>query len=145
MQTAAPAPVALPVTVDTTGAKILEGSPAERDSRDIYLPNHVESVSHIAIDVSMNCKAPSVLTVSYRLVDHSPKWCISQELQDQMPHLRPHQMLLLTSRVPGHVRLSLQTRSRILLPHRLAECIQENLQAILLYKRVLQHPHQGLQ
>lgn len=44
-------PVALPVTVDTTGAKILEGSVAEHDSRDIYLPNHVETVSHIAIDV----------------------------------------------------------------------------------------------
>jgi type II pantothenate kinase len=51
MQQAPPNPVALPVTVDTTGAKILEGSLAEHDSRDIYLPNHVETVSHIAIDV----------------------------------------------------------------------------------------------
>jgi len=25
---------------------------AQRDGRDIYLPNHVESVSHIALDVS---------------------------------------------------------------------------------------------
>lgn len=51
MQSPTAAPFALPVTVDTTGAKILDGSPAERDSRDIYLPNHVETVSHIAIDV----------------------------------------------------------------------------------------------
>ncbi len=28
-----------------------EGSPEERDGRDIYLPNHVESVSHIAVDI----------------------------------------------------------------------------------------------
>ena len=52
----ATAPVALPVTVDTTGAKILDGdgSPGqnEKDSRDIYLPNWVETVSHIAVDVS---------------------------------------------------------------------------------------------
>lgn len=50
------APVALPVTVDTTGAKILDGdglsSPDQKDSRDIWLPNHVETVSHIAVDVS---------------------------------------------------------------------------------------------
>lgn len=48
------APVPLPVNVDTTGAKIMEdGSshPDQRDSRDIYLPNHIETLSHIAVDV----------------------------------------------------------------------------------------------
>lgn len=50
------APIALPVNVDTTGAKILDGDgtsgPDQRDSRDIWLPNWVETVSHIAVDVS---------------------------------------------------------------------------------------------
>lgn len=49
------APAVLPVNVDTTGAQILgddaDSSPDQRDSRGIYLPNHVESVSHIAVDV----------------------------------------------------------------------------------------------
>jgi type II pantothenate kinase len=48
--------VALPVTVDTAGAKILDGDglsgPDQKDSRDIWLPNWVETVSHIAVDVS---------------------------------------------------------------------------------------------
>ncbi|KDN52105.1 fumble-domain-containing protein [Tilletiaria anomala UBC 951] len=48
-------PVAKPVEifVDTRGALIIdeEGGPDQRDSRDIYLPNHVESVSHIAVDI----------------------------------------------------------------------------------------------
>ncbi|EST06855.1 Type II pantothenate kinase [Kalmanozyma brasiliensis GHG001] len=42
------------IFVDTRGAKIMEdgaSSPDQRDSRDIYLPNHVEAVSHIAVDV----------------------------------------------------------------------------------------------
>lgn len=50
------APAALPVNVDTTGAQILDGDglsgPDQRDSRDIWLPNWVETVSHIAVDVS---------------------------------------------------------------------------------------------
>ncbi|CAO1620843.1 unnamed protein product [Parajaminaea phylloscopi] len=48
------APIPLPVNVDTTGAKIMEDAsshPDQRDSRDIYLPNHVETVSHIAVDI----------------------------------------------------------------------------------------------
>jgi len=52
------APIALPVNVDTTGAKILDGDgtsgPDQRDSRDIWLPNWVETVSHIAVDVSQS-------------------------------------------------------------------------------------------
>lgn len=56
MTTMQATPVALPLTVDTTGAKILEGDgtsgPDQRDSRDIWLPNWVETVSHIALDVS---------------------------------------------------------------------------------------------
>ncbi|TKY87072.1 hypothetical protein EX895_003749 [Sporisorium graminicola] len=42
------------IFVDTRGAQIMEdgaSSPDQRDSRDIYLPNHIESVSHIAVDV----------------------------------------------------------------------------------------------
>ncbi|SPC62132.1 related to pantothenate kinase [Ustilago sp. UG-2017b] len=42
------------IFVDTRGAKIMEdgaSSPDQRDSRDIYLPNHIEAVSHIAVDV----------------------------------------------------------------------------------------------
>lgn len=49
--------MALPVNVDTTGAKIMDSQasrPQHNDSRDIYLPNHVETVSHIAVDVSEN-------------------------------------------------------------------------------------------
>ncbi|KAG8928601.1 hypothetical protein FRC00_001698 [Tulasnella sp. 408] len=40
------------IKVDTRGAVILnEDSPQTRDSRNIYLPNHVEPVSHIAVDI----------------------------------------------------------------------------------------------
>ncbi|EIN14416.1 fumble [Punctularia strigosozonata HHB-11173 SS5] len=40
------------IHVDTRGAKILvEESPETRDSRGIYLPNYIEPVSHIAVDV----------------------------------------------------------------------------------------------
>ncbi|PWZ01273.1 fumble-domain-containing protein [Testicularia cyperi] len=42
------------IFVDTRGAQIMEdeaSSPDQRDSRDIYLPNHIEAVSHIAVDV----------------------------------------------------------------------------------------------
>ncbi|KAL5534048.1 hypothetical protein ACEPAG_508 [Sanghuangporus baumii] len=40
------------IHVDTRGAVILnEESPETRDSRGIYLPNHIEPVSHIAVDV----------------------------------------------------------------------------------------------
>ncbi|UZJ54526.1 hypothetical protein CBS101457_003846 [Exobasidium rhododendri] len=47
--------IALPVNVDPTGAKILDGDGAsgsdQKDSRDIWLPNWVETVSHIAVDI----------------------------------------------------------------------------------------------
>lgn len=62
------APVPLPVNVDTTGAKIMEdGSsrPDQRDSRDIYLPNHIESVSHIAVDVSSSAALVSLLRLRH--------------------------------------------------------------------------------
>ncbi|TFK26804.1 pantothenate kinase [Coprinopsis marcescibilis] len=51
--TVAPAlPSAKVIHVDTRGAIILsEESPETRDSRGIYLPNHIEPVSHIAVDV----------------------------------------------------------------------------------------------
>ncbi|KAF5385271.1 hypothetical protein D9615_001158 [Tricholomella constricta] len=40
------------IHVDTRGAVILsEESPETRDSRGIYFPNHIEPVSHIAVDV----------------------------------------------------------------------------------------------
>ncbi|KZS91657.1 fumble [Sistotremastrum niveocremeum HHB9708] len=40
------------IQVDTRGAVILhEESPETRDSRGIYLPNYIEPVSHIAVDV----------------------------------------------------------------------------------------------
>ncbi|CCA69789.1 related to pantothenate kinase [Serendipita indica DSM 11827] len=40
------------IHVDTRGAVILnEESPETRDSRGIYLPNHIEPVSHIALDI----------------------------------------------------------------------------------------------
>lgn len=40
------------IQVDTRGALILdEESPETRDSRGIYLPNYVEPVSHIAVDI----------------------------------------------------------------------------------------------
>ncbi|KAL9937751.1 hypothetical protein V8E36_003296, partial [Tilletia maclaganii] len=47
-------PVASAVSVNTRGATLLpeEGShPDQRDSRAIYLPHHVEAVSHIAVDI----------------------------------------------------------------------------------------------
>ncbi|CUA69611.1 hypothetical protein RSOLAG22IIIB_03982 [Rhizoctonia solani] len=47
-----PVPSAQVIQVDTRGAVILgEDSPATRDSRGIYLPNHIEPVSHIAVDI----------------------------------------------------------------------------------------------
>ncbi|CAE6426045.1 unnamed protein product [Rhizoctonia solani] len=45
-------PSARVIQVDTRGAVILgEDTPATRDSRGIYLPNHIEPVSHIAVDI----------------------------------------------------------------------------------------------
>ncbi|KAJ4485659.1 pantothenate kinase [Lentinula aciculospora] len=45
-------PTAKVIQVDTRGAVILEEeSPETRDSRGIYFPNHIEPVSHIAVDV----------------------------------------------------------------------------------------------
>lgn len=45
-------PAAKVIQVDTRGAVILdEASPETRDSRGIYLPNYIEPVSHIAVDV----------------------------------------------------------------------------------------------
>ncbi|KAG6851354.1 hypothetical protein H0H93_005752 [Arthromyces matolae] len=45
-------PSAKVIHVDTRGAVILsEESPETRDSRGIYFPNHIEPVSHIAVDV----------------------------------------------------------------------------------------------
>ncbi|KAI5124109.1 hypothetical protein M0805_000923 [Coniferiporia weirii] len=53
MPSTAPAlPTARVIQVDTRGAVILnEESPETRDSRGIYLPNHIEPVSHIAVDI----------------------------------------------------------------------------------------------
>ncbi|KAF9486509.1 fumble [Pholiota conissans] len=45
-------PSAKVIHVDTRGAVILEEeSPETRDSRGIYLPNYIEPISHIAVDV----------------------------------------------------------------------------------------------
>jgi len=45
-------PIPEAIQVDTRGAVILhEDSPETRDSRGIYLPNHIEPVSHIAVDI----------------------------------------------------------------------------------------------
>ncbi|KZO95938.1 fumble [Calocera viscosa TUFC12733] len=45
-------PVPEAIQVDTRGAVILhEDSPETRDSRGIYLPNHIEPVSYIAVDI----------------------------------------------------------------------------------------------
>ncbi|KAH9949394.1 fumble [Amylocystis lapponica] len=45
-------PTAQAIQVDTRGAVILEEeSPETRDSRGIYLPNYIEPVSHIAVDI----------------------------------------------------------------------------------------------
>lgn len=45
-------PAARAIKVDTRGAVILnEESPETRDSRGIYLPNYIEPVSHIAVDI----------------------------------------------------------------------------------------------
>lgn len=47
-----PLPTAKVIHVETRGAVILdEASPETRDSRGIYLPNYIEPVSHIAVDV----------------------------------------------------------------------------------------------
>ncbi|KAA1467766.1 fumble [Dentipellis sp. KUC8613] len=47
-----PLPTPKVIHVDTRGAVILhEESPETRDSRGIYLPNYIEPVSHIAVDV----------------------------------------------------------------------------------------------
>ncbi|KZT57812.1 fumble [Calocera cornea HHB12733] len=45
-------PIPEAIQVDTRGAVILhEDSPETRDSRGIYLPNHIEPVSYIAVDI----------------------------------------------------------------------------------------------
>ncbi|KAJ7597355.1 pantothenate kinase [Mycena floridula] len=45
-------PSAKVIHVDTRGAVILsEESPEQKDSRGIYLPNHIEPVSHVAVDI----------------------------------------------------------------------------------------------
>ncbi|CAO1630150.1 unnamed protein product [Sympodiomycopsis kandeliae] len=70
------APIPLPVNVDTTGAKILEDDashPDQRDSRDIYLPNHVESVSHIAVDVGGSLAKVVYFTRSRSSSDPPPR------------------------------------------------------------------------
>ncbi|KAI0274944.1 type II pantothenate kinase [Gloeopeniophorella convolvens] len=47
-----PLPAAKVIHVETRGAVILdEASPETRDSRGIYLPNYIEPVSHIAVDI----------------------------------------------------------------------------------------------
>lgn len=52
MSTIPSLPTAKSIQVDTRGALILdEESPETRDSRGIYLPNYVEPVSHIAVDI----------------------------------------------------------------------------------------------
>jgi len=52
MSSAPSLPLAKVIHVDTRGAVILsEESPETRDSRGIYFPNHIEPVSHIAVDV----------------------------------------------------------------------------------------------
>lgn len=73
------APVPLPVNVDTTDARILDDDeashPDQRDSRDIYLPNHVEFVSHIAVDVGGSLAKVVYFTRSR----HSPKDAVPAE------------------------------------------------------------------
>ncbi|KZT08585.1 pantothenate kinase [Laetiporus sulphureus 93-53] len=53
MSTVGPSlPTAKAIHVDTRGALILdEESPETRDSRGIYLPNYIEPVSHVAVDI----------------------------------------------------------------------------------------------
>ncbi|KAF9647461.1 fumble [Thelephora ganbajun] len=52
MATSTSLPTPKVIQVDTRGAVILgEESPETRDSRGIYLPNYIEPVSHIAVDV----------------------------------------------------------------------------------------------
>ncbi|KAF8578750.1 fumble [Ramaria rubella] len=52
LSTAPSLPTAQAIKVDTRGAVILhEESPETRDSRGIYLPNYIEPVSHIAVDI----------------------------------------------------------------------------------------------
>lgn len=47
-----PAPPAVRwVTLNVTDAEIVEDHPSN-ETRDIYLPNHIDKVSHIALDVS---------------------------------------------------------------------------------------------
>jgi type II pantothenate kinase len=82
--------IALPVNVDTTGAKILDGDETsgsdQKDSRDIWLPNWVETVSHIAVDVSSQVqgdvgvvKVTNGRVVHDRLVGRSQKSSTSLE------------------------------------------------------------------
>ncbi|EPQ25754.1 uncharacterized protein PFL1_06621 [Pseudozyma flocculosa PF-1] len=63
------------IFVDTRGAKIMEdgaSSPDQRDSRDIYLPNHIEAVSHIAVDVGGSLAKVVYFTRSRSTSDRSP-------------------------------------------------------------------------
>lgn len=51
-----PSAVPVDISLPTHGARIIDDDPAQenasaRDSHDIYLPNYVESVSHIAVDI----------------------------------------------------------------------------------------------
>lgn len=84
------APVPLPVNVDTTGAKILEDDashPDQRDSRDIYLPNHVESVSHIAVDIGGSLAKVVYFTRSRSSSDPPPR---TESVSPPLPATPPH-------------------------------------------------------
>ncbi|PWN52981.1 fumble-domain-containing protein [Violaceomyces palustris] len=75
MQTPPAPPVE--IFVDTRGAKIMEDEashPDQRDSRDIYLPNHIEAVSHIAVDVGGSLAKVVYFTRSRSSSDASKAW-----------------------------------------------------------------------
>ncbi|KAG9011601.1 hypothetical protein FRB94_000786 [Tulasnella sp. JGI-2019a] len=63
------------IKVDTRGAVILtEESPQTRDSRGIYLPNHIDRVSHIALDIGGSLAKVVYFTRSPQPPD-SPTFC----------------------------------------------------------------------
>ncbi|KAN0062444.1 hypothetical protein ACQY0O_005335 [Thecaphora frezii] len=86
MQTLPAPPVE--IFVDTRGAKIIDdgaSSPDQRDSRDIYLPNHIEAVSHIAVDVGGSLAKVVYFTRSRSASDAQQSPYQSQTASPELP------------------------------------------------------------
>ncbi|XP_006454191.1 hypothetical protein AGABI2DRAFT_197040 [Agaricus bisporus var. bisporus H97] len=101
-------PSAKVIHVDTRGAVILsEESPETRDSRGIYLPNYIEPVSHIAVDVGGSLAKVVYFTRSPEPPSppsaggSSPSSSVSTPLRSSSPSGEPSTSLSLNKRASG--------------------------------------------